>query len=744
MLAILNCRNGGDRGRLLDLSSRLRPAVSGALACYAVALGVALPSVGLRAVLPALAVLGAIWLLQARLAWFARPELVVFSSLVLLQLAVGAGIAMAGGPRIYYLSAFILPSAMGAVILPRRAAIALTALSGVIMIAVAFGFAGHEAINTPFAVIFPLVYLVITAISSSFIGETDVAIRTSAVVDELTGLLNRVALDSRIAELEHQLDAAASGIAIVIVDVDEFKRVNDEHGHKRGDSVLIEVADRIRLNVPSVETAYRLAGDEFLVLLPAIDGAAAARVAGAICAAISAEPITGIHVTASVGVSAIGEGERFTFASLFGRADAALYRAKREGRGRVRGLESSKPAREPSAGSSRDQPPGDLPTPPYRDIEVPSADSWQSRLAELHEETGSRLVQDDLQRKHLLRLNRRFRERNALPFGLACLCGFALATQYGWMTVVPPVIGMIVYLAIEHSLDRVRRPEYWLGGGWLVMQTALFGSAFFVNRPADFALLLGVALMVSSSAMFPAPAVVVGVAWTAAGTTASAFVMDAHFIVANPAVLTLVIALEASVGLVGMAVGRSTLDFNKAVVVDRLTGTFTRTALEARVAELAHGQGDQVAVVVADLDWFKSINDRFGHAAGDAVLTEVGRRIRFAIRRLDSAYRVGGEEFVLLLPRVGLDQANEIAERVRAAVNHEPAAGHMVSMSLGVAVSDAGDGFDYGETFLRADGALYRAKDLGRNRVECDRRDGHAGDNRRGEGGSLESVIAAA
>ena len=148
-----------------------------------------------------------------------------------------------------------------------------------------------------------------------------------------------------------------------------------------------------------------------------------------------------------------------------------------------------------------------------------------------------------------------------------------------------------------------------------------------------------------------------------------------------------------------------------------------RVALEARVAELAHQAattGGQVAMIIADIDHFKSVNDDHGHGVGDAVLRDVAYRLRSDLRAFESAYRIGGEEFVILLAGTDASTAAMVAERLRHAVRDEPAAGVDVTMSFGVAAILPGDAFEYSEIFRRADTVLYEAKANGRDQVMVD------------------------
>ncbi len=126
------------------------------------------------------------------------------------------------------------------------------------------------------------------------------------------------------------------------------------------------------------------------------------------------------------------------------------------------------------------------------------------------------------------------------------------------------------------------------------------------------------------------------------------------------------------------------------------------------------------ALVIADLDRFKAINDEFGHAVGDAVLREVGGAIRALVRRGDVAGRIGGEEFALLLPGETLEGGRRIAERLREAIAARSFAGSIeLTLSCGVTeLTDEPDEAHLTRAIKAADEALYAAKRNGRNRVE--------------------------
>jgi diguanylate cyclase (GGDEF)-like protein len=130
--------------------------------------------------------------------------------------------------------------------------------------------------------------------------------------------------------------------------------------------------------------------------------------------------------------------------------------------------------------------------------------------------------------------------------------------------------------------------------------------------------------------------------------------------------------------------------------------------------EQARLTGESVGVLLGDLDRFKLINDHHGHARGDAVLVDVAYALRKQLRAFDLAYRIGGEEFLILLPGASREDAVLLAERLREAIAAEPYAGVEVTISLGVATTD---GESLTDAMVRADDALYAAKAAGRNCV---------------------------
>jgi len=155
-------------------------------------------------------------------------------------------------------------------------------------------------------------------------------------VDALTGLFNRRHLEEHLARLAEDARRSGTPLAVVVIDVDHFKRVNDTYGHGGGDVVLRRVADCLRGATRGDEIVGRWGGEEFLVVLPHTAADEAATAAERVRAAVAREVITldgeRVSVTISAGCAA---GPRHDVATLVDLADAALYRAKQEGRNRV-------------------------------------------------------------------------------------------------------------------------------------------------------------------------------------------------------------------------------------------------------------------------------------------------------------------------------------------------------------------------------------------------------------------------
>ncbi len=164
------------------------------------------------------------------------------------------------------------------------------------------------------------------------------ALEEAAFIDPLTGLANRRRFDERLSEEVRRAQAIGLPLSLLVLDIDHFKHVNDAHGHGIGDLVLKQVAMLIAAKSRHFDTACRVGGEEFVVIVPGLESVFAAALAERLRRAVAETgiPIEGrgeLRTTVSLGLAMLRPGE--TADLLFRRADAALYGAKRGGRDRV-------------------------------------------------------------------------------------------------------------------------------------------------------------------------------------------------------------------------------------------------------------------------------------------------------------------------------------------------------------------------------------------------------------------------
>lgn len=189
----------------------------------------------------------------------------------------------------------------------------------------------------------------------------------------------------------------------------------------------------------------------------------------------------------------------------------------------------------------------------------------------------------------------------------------------------------------------------------------------------------------------------------------------------------LVLPLLATVGFLLMCTEYAQEAIERTARTDYLTGIFNRRAIEdlsARAISAARRHGTPLAIMIIDVDHFKQVNDEHGHECGDNALIEVVRRIREIVRNEDLVGRQGGEEFVVVMPDVGLASAKVAAERLRQSFSDHATLIHdgdrtvelPLTLSVGVAGLELGDQ-QFSHLLRRADRAMYAAKSLGRNRV---------------------------
>jgi diguanylate cyclase (GGDEF)-like protein len=214
------------------------------------------------------------------------------------------------------------------------------------------------------------------------------------------------------------------------------------------------------------------------------------------------------------------------------------------------------------------------------------------------------------------------------------------------------------------------------------------------------------------------------------GVTAAVFLLvslleEGGAIAHEPLPMIAILAMQLGVTIATVALAEAEIGHRRASIVDPLTGLLNRQGLPDRFEELrrqALVSAAPITVVLFDLDHFKRLNDLHGHDVGDRLLREVADEIRTSLRRFDLVYRVGGEEFLILLPGMAEEEGEMVAEELRFAIEQLGlATGYGITASFGVSGA-AAEEIDFDWLYRQADQALYSAKRSGRDRVRTGRR----------------------
>jgi diguanylate cyclase (GGDEF)-like protein len=308
---------------------------------------------------------------------------------------------------------------------------------------------------------------------------------------------------------------------------------------------------------------------------------------------------------------------------------------------------------------------------------------------------------------------------------LVVLLGAAVPT-YGWIPLLllgtPALVGSIATFFVPDLPERMYAIAHLV---WLVFVGVCAGVA----GGADSFLLPLLPTLALGFFSRLRPAAAAGYAWAAFGlASAAVLVTDWDGFVRAPWMLCSCAVGMVSLTLFASQMAAGELRHRGEATVDQLTGLLNRRGLKDRLAELRQqalviGDDTQMAFLACDLDRFKLINDTHGHARGDDVLRDVAYILRKQLRRFELAYRMGGEEFLIVLPGHGVADAAVVAEAIRKAIADGTPGGLEVTVSIGVAAGVAAD-VDADDLLREADGALFAAKRAGRNRVMVTAHDG--------------------
>jgi diguanylate cyclase (GGDEF)-like protein len=330
-------------------------------------------------------------------------------------------------------------------------------------------------------------------------------------------------------------------------------------------------------------------------------------------------------------------------------------------------------------------------------------------------------IRSEVRRERLLDMESRIKRYRLLAFLVLAVTLVVAAPRFGWWWVVALGVCLAGFTVADHFMARSARPQVWIGAAWglspLIIAAGVAGTGG-VESPA--------------LAWFAAPAVTLGARFESRGIgIGTAYILLAMLVATMgldpketfeqyPDHLSAAIALVISVTILSLALADSDRAFRRRSTLDPLTGSFNRNALDQRLSELDghpidNGEGLTFAFLLADLDHFKLVNDEHGHMVGDMVLQDSAYLIRAGLRASDAVYRVGGEEFLAVLPGADEEQAMEIADRLCEMIRERRVNGIELTVSIGVAVAMNGE-LDPDDMVARADGALYAAKAGGRDR----------------------------
>jgi diguanylate cyclase (GGDEF)-like protein len=549
-----------------------------------------------------------------------------------------------------------------------------------------------------------------------------------AMHDELTGLLILSSAMDRLSMACNRYHRSGGLLAVLFIDLDGFKAVNDKYGHAAGDAALMAVAARLSGRLREQDTVARIGGDEFIVVLENVSAQSAIAELAEDLVALIVQPIEfegqQLHIGASIGV-ALCPQDGISAQSLLRNADIAMYRSKRAGGNGVvfAEVDAMQQCAEEQGGSAQ----GGI-------VEAAAAISQTrpfSMRTQLKETIITRCIGVLAATLSVTIIANYWRitfNEEAPNLGPALVAQVVALALFIFQKHIPlPIkialtssVGLLVALP---GLFIVGLPGPGVGWG---LAASLFLIGVFYGRRVCRTVAIGVPLAillsgfgfisgslsnpvdVDKSSLHPA----IWLVFLLATTAYSAVVLTAwrqhrkttvRLIDESNAQVAELERLATTDGLTGLPSLR--------LAADRLEIACVR----ARRAK------SRAALLIIDLDGFKAINDTFGHEAGDRCLCEVAKRLSARLRATDTAARIGGDEFLVILDAVtDLEQVSTAAQRLIEEIalpmafdDHRFA----VSASIGIALFPD-HGTESGQLRDCADGAMYIAKCAGKNHFQ--------------------------
>ena len=620
-----------------------------------------------------------------------------------------------------------------------RAGIVFTALE-VLYFSLVFHFIAQNGID-PVQIFFAIllnillvglfICLLSRAVFATFQQEsrlTEAAIQEAvhrSELDSLTGLYNRTALYRELSSRIRHARRTGTPLSIILYDLDEFKEVNDEHGHAVGDECIVTLAQMLRDRVRGAELAARYGGEEFVLVLPGTSLAGASARAD-----ISRQRVEetvfydhGMPFSLTVCAGAAQWEEGMDAAALIDLADKRMYAAKASGRNRTNAGDGPLPE-EPSTPNFTAEGP-QLMRPPAQKTKRSAVEDPGSK-----QEVFLLLVQQCLYGIGLWLLLTLFLSRSLpalLGYGAT---GVALFIVYRFLrgTHSPGTMTRLYLFYIFSSMLVFLPGMYFLCGGlgsgvpvlFILLATAI---TLLMNGPAA-GISIGLLIAIFGAVIgFDLGHVGIVSRFTDLGDLS-------HFYT-----LATIIFVGVTLSRIMRMLYRNYQENRKFSeelmqqlktnsLVDPLSGAFDRRFLfdylDESIRLVEAGELPGFSVLMFDLDRFKQINDRYGHLTGDACIRELGHLVKESLRESDALIRYGGEEFVCVLRGASDYTAVRRAEQIREKVSGStlvPELTEPVTLSCGVVMYRPGMTPD--DLIREADTQLYRAKRRGRDRVAC-------------------------
>lgn len=645
--------DAAERERMYDVMGRMRTPFSAALGVLIVPAALAGPVYGWLCMLPLVAAVLAYVSTDVRLRSLRHPERWVIGTWAFAELMILLTIALADGPRAYLLAVPIVPMVGVTMIVGRRVALACAAGLAAALCAVAALTMWPEVAELPPILIAPVVLIFASAFASFGALDGGFISRRTTVVDPLTGLPNRVALQTRATELAAQARIAGERVALIVVELDDVAAICDEHGGDVADAVLAEAARRLR-SEPGSDTVCRFGGSTFVALCPGVTRVSAVAIAERLRTAVRATPVDDIVINASLGI-AVYRGDAFDFAQLYARGAAAAAYARAHGGDTV--------CLAPDDGIAA-VPEGELPAAAL----VRTDGTWQARVREATDR--SVLMPDAVARADAvdaLARTQRFVRAAAGVLGLGLVVN---AFWLGWLMLVPAAAGAVIWELIGRRVPRSRRPEYLAFAGLALIIVVSGLSAALAAGTAGLFLLPAVAVAVLGACSgFPRAGAVLLAAIGLLTTVAAGLAIGAPATPAGSVSLALAAMFVVGFAIMGETMGRTARDHRVVSITDASTGMLNHAAFDARIPALEQLAVDRaVSLVLLD--------------TGDEVDADTAALLRDAVPSFVPAYRLGGGEIAVFLADMDEAETARTARRLAAATS---------AASTGTARVPAGD-----------------------------------------------------